>query len=142
MPLFLSQHEACAHPHHELPPHWPFLHVRHSKHTKSQNCRTQSNVFVQNPEAHRRLPILPSSAGSMSSTIKSNPREPLQCVVNCNAEAGTHANKDAIVNLMLKDAMWLAEAAKRDVNVQPWMRFAETRALDVSGDIEMDEFQY
>ena len=78
----------------------------------------------------------------MSSTIKSNPREPLQCVVNCNAEAGTHANKDAIVNLMLKDAMWLAEAAKRDVNVQPWMRFAETRALDVSGDIEMDEFQY
>lgn len=62
--------------------------------------------------------------------------------MNNQAEAGKRINKDAIVRLMLKHAVWLAEAAKRDVDVQSWKEFAETEILSVDEDVEMDELEY
>lgn len=43
---------------------------------------------------------------------------------------------------MLKHAVWLAEAAKRDVNVQSWKEFARTKILGADEDVEMDELEY
>lgn len=56
-----------------------------------------------------------------------------------HAEAGIRVNRDAVVELMLKHAMWLVEEAKRYVDVPSWKEFARTKVLDLSEDVEMDE---
>jgi hypothetical protein len=57
-----------------------------------------------------------------------------------HAKAGIHVSKDAIVERMLKHAMWLAEEAKRLVDVEAWKEFALTEVLNVDEelDVEMD----
>ena len=61
-----------------------------------------------------------------------------------HTKARVCVDKDAIVRLMLKNAVWLAEHAKRYVNVQSWKEFAMTKVLDVDEewDAEMDEPEY
>ena len=59
-----------------------------------------------------------------------------------HTETGLRVNKDVIVKLMLKHAMWLAEEAKRYVDVKSWKEFARTKILDVDEDTEMDEPEY
>lgn len=57
---------------------------------------------------------------------------------------GIRVDKDAIVRLMLKHAVWLAEHAKRYVDVQSWKEFAKTKVLDMDEewDAEMEEPEY
>jgi len=61
-----------------------------------------------------------------------------------HTKAGVRVDKDAVIRLMLKHAVWLAEHAKRYVDVQSWKEFAITKVLDVDEewDAEMDEPEY
>lgn len=61
-----------------------------------------------------------------------------------HAEAGTRVSKGTVVKLMLEHARWLAEEARRCVDVQSWKNFARTGVLDVDEgwDVEMDEPEY
>ena len=59
-----------------------------------------------------------------------------------HADDDLHIGKDAVIKLMLKHAMWLAEEAKRYVDVKSWKEFAQTKVLDVDRDAEMDESDY
>jgi len=64
--------------------------------------------------------------------------------VDHHTKTGVRPDKDAIVRLMLKHAVWLAENAKRYVDVQSWKEFAITKVLDVDEewDAEMDGPEY
>jgi hypothetical protein len=72
---------------------------------------------------------------------KSTPEDFFNAFMDHHAEAGTRVSKDAVVELMLKHATWLAVAAKQYVDVQSWKEFAKTKVLDVDEelDVEMDE---
>ena len=72
------------------------------------------------------------------------PEQFFNAFVDHHTKTGVRVDKDAIVKLMLKNAMWLAEHAKRYVDVQSWKEFAMTKVLDVDEewDAEMDEHEY
>jgi len=72
------------------------------------------------------------------------PEQFFNAFMDHHTKNGVHVDKDAIVGLMLKNAMWLAEHAKRYVDVQSWKEFAVTKVLDVDEDwdAEMDEPKY
>jgi len=72
---------------------------------------------------------------------KRTPEDFFYAFMDHHAENGIHISKDDIVKLMLKHAMWLAEQAKRYVDVPSWREFAKTKTLDLDEewDAEMDE---
>ena len=63
--------------------------------------------------------------------------------VNHQEKIGGRVCKDAITKLMLEHAPWLAQEARKYVDVQSWKEFAKTGTLDVDEepDVEMDELE-
>ncbi|KAF9786950.1 hypothetical protein BJ322DRAFT_1052869 [Thelephora terrestris] len=72
---------------------------------------------------------------------KPTPENFLNAYIDHQTKAGMRVCKGTVVEMMLKHAAWLAEAAKRHVNVQSWKDFARTGILDIDEelDAEMDE---
>lgn len=61
-----------------------------------------------------------------------------------HAKAGIEVDKDAVLELMSKHAMWLVEEAKRYVDIQSWKDFASSQVVNVDEewDAEMDDLGY
>jgi hypothetical protein len=74
---------------------------------------------------------------------KPTPEDFFNAYINHQEEAGMPVCKDTIVALMLRHAAWLAQEAKRFVDVQSWKDFAKTGTLDLDGesDVGMDELE-
>jgi hypothetical protein len=72
------------------------------------------------------------------------PEDFFDAYVSHQKKIGGRVCKDTIIKLMLEHAAWLAEEARRYVNVQSWKDFAKTRILDLGedSDIEMVELEF
>jgi len=79
-----------------------------------------------------------------STITKPTPEDFFNAFMDHHAEAGIRVSKDAVVELMLEHARWLAEEARRYVDVQSWKYFTKTKVLNVNEewDVEMDEPEY
>jgi len=62
---------------------------------------------------------------------KPTPQQFFSAFMDHNTKVGRHVSEEAVVDLMLKHAMWLVDQAKRYVDVKSWKEFAMTKVLDV-----------
>jgi hypothetical protein len=99
-------------------------------------CFSKSQKFIA---AYRFYRLLSDLCPQIS---KPTPEDFFKAFMKHREEAGERVDKDVVIKLMLKHAMWLAEEAKRYVDVKSWKEFARTEILDVDEDDEMDEAEY
>jgi hypothetical protein len=97
-------------------------------------CLAKSKKYIASYRFYRVLSIL------CSGISKPTPEDFFDAYVNHHADAGIPVRKDAVIELMLKHAVFMFEEAKRYVNIQSWKDFARTKDLDIDeeSDVEMD----
>lgn len=103
----------------------------------SPTCWIKSQNYIA---AYRFRRLLSDICSGIS---KPTPEDFLNAYVDHQEEAGIPVCKETIVAYMLRHAKWLAEEAKRSVNVQSWNNFAKTGVLDLDEDrdVGMDELE-
>jgi len=107
--------------------------------TLGQTCFSKSQEYIATYRFVRLLSDL-----CRPQIQKPTPEQFFSAFMDHHKKAGIPVSKDAIVRKMLKYATWLAEDAKRYVDVQSWKEFAANKVLDVDErwDAETDELEY
>ena len=103
----------------------------------SPTCWIKSQNYIT---AYRFVRLLLDLCTGIS---KPTPGDFFNAYVNHQTKSGMRVCKDTIVKMMLKQAAWLAEQARRYVNVQSWKDFAKSGILDLDEEVdaEMDELE-